>query len=248
MTVKPGISVIEAIELQTRNDIGMLPVVKDEKLVGFVADTDLRPFRNAAGASLEPNVFQKITVEDIMACAPVTIPVDFTVGEAAEAMLSDRVSGLVVVDGQNRIVGVLTQTDLNRVLVAVTGLWHGGIACGFIIEDVPGSIMVLTDLMRSFGGRLVSIVTVHIRAPKGRRRVHIRVRGLDRNRLGELEERLKEKATMLYLVDHRMNSRKLFFTPGITETDSQMASLPRVSGSNSSQPRAPKEPGGKLPL
>jgi acetoin utilization protein AcuB len=223
--VEPGISVREAIETQTRNDISMLPVVKDERLVGIITDADLKPFRNAAGGSLEPLILDKIKVNDIMSHAPATIPVDFTVGEAAEAMLTAGLSGLVVVDEKKRIVGVLTQTDLNRVLVAVTGLWHGGIAYGFLIEDVPGSIKVLTDLMRSFGGRLVSIVTVHIRAPKGYRRVHIRVRSLDRNRLGELEERLKEKATMLYLVDHRMNSRKLFFSPGITETDAQTASL-----------------------
>ena len=36
--VEPGISVAEAIEIQTQNDISMLPVVKDENLVGIITD------------------------------------------------------------------------------------------------------------------------------------------------------------------------------------------------------------------
>lgn len=217
INVEPGISVAEAIEIQTKNDISILPVVKDEKLVGIVTDLDLKPFRNSVVGALDPLVSTRIKVEDVMSRAPVTIPADFTVGEAAQTMLTGGESGLVVVDEKSRIVGVITQTDLNRVLVAVTGLWHGGIAFGFLIEDAPGSIKALTDIMRARGGRLVSIVTVHIRAPKGYRRVHIRVRGLDRSKLEEMLEQLKEVSTLLYLVDHRLNTRKLYFTPGITE-------------------------------
>ncbi|MDR3557227.1 MAG: CBS and ACT domain-containing protein [Syntrophobacteraceae bacterium] len=218
--VEPGVSVTEAMDIQTQNDISILPVVQDEKLVGIVTDVDLKPFRSSAGASLDPLVIQGMKVEDVMSRAPVTIPVDFTVGEAAEAMLTGGVSGLVVVDANKHIVGVITQTDLNRVLVSVTGLWHGGIAFGFLIEDVPGSIKVLTDIMRAFGGRLVSIMTAYIRAPKGYRRVHIRVRGLDRNRFDEMLGQLKQSSDILYIIDHRMNTRKLYVTPGTTETRS----------------------------
>ena len=212
--VEPTISVLEAIELQSRNDISILPVVQDEKLVGIITNVDLKPFRNGgdgADGAKESNS-SNLRVEDIMSRAPVTIPVDFTVGEAAETMLKSGVQGLVVVDEEKRMVGVLTQTDLNRVLVAVTGLWHGGIAFGFLIEDAPGSIKVMTDIMRAYGGRLVSIVTVHTRGPKGYRMVHIRVRSLDRNRFDELLEELKTKGAILYYVDHRMNTRKVFPT------------------------------------
>lgn len=158
--VEPGISVMEAIEIQTQNDVSMLPVVQDEKLVGTVAD-----IRNVA-FDIPPTM----KVEDIMSRAPVTVPFDFTVEEAASVMLTGKVPGLVVVDEKNRIVGVITQTDLNRVLVSVTGLWRGGIAFGFLIEDVPGSIKALTDILRAFGARLESILTASIRAPKGHKK------------------------------------------------------------------------------
>ena len=207
--VEPGVSVTEAMDIQTRNDISILPVVEDEKLVGVVTDIDLKPFRSSAGASLDPLVIQRTKVEDVIR-APVTIPVDFTVGEAADAMLIGGVSGLVVVDANKHIVGVITQTDLNRVLVSVTGLLHGAIAFGFLIEDVPGSIKVLTDILRAFGGRLVSIMTGYIRAPKGHRRVHIRVRGLDRSRFDEMLGQLKQSSDILYIIDHRMNTRTYF--------------------------------------
>lgn len=64
--VEPGISVTEAIEIQAKNDISILPVVKDEKLVGIVTEMDLKPFRNGAVGALDPLLSTRIKVEDVM--------------------------------------------------------------------------------------------------------------------------------------------------------------------------------------
>ncbi|MEM5789321.1 MAG: CBS and ACT domain-containing protein [Syntrophobacteraceae bacterium] len=215
ITVDPGTSIAEAIQLLNRHHISILPVMQGEKLVGVVTDTDLRAF----GSSLAPAgetplwgalVLERIRVEDVMSRAPITIPLDFTVEEAADVLFKNTVPGVAVVDEGNRIVGVMTQTDINRVMVSVTGLWRGGIAFGFLIEDSPGSIKSVTDILRAYGGRLASILTAYERAPKGFRRVHIRVRGLDRSRLTQMTEELHDQAMLLYMVDHRLNTREFF--------------------------------------
>jgi acetoin utilization protein AcuB len=211
ITVDPAASISEAIELLDRHHISMLPVVRVEKLVGIITNADLKPFHSTlpAGGFLGPVVLTRIRVEDIMCRAPVTVPVDFTVEETADVLLKNGCSGVAVVDEQNKIVGVMTQTDINRVLVSVTGLWRGGIVFGFLLEDTPGSIRELTDVLRSYGGRLASILSSYERSPKGYRRVHIRVRGLERTKLAQLEQELQAKAKLLYWVDQRENKRKM---------------------------------------
>ncbi len=217
ITVDPGASIAEAIQLQqTHNRISLLPVVQEGKLVGVVTDSDLKPFSShlpstTDGASFWGTlVLTRIKVEDIMSRAPVTIPMDYSVEEAADVLLNHKIPGVAVVDESNRIVGVLTQTDINRVLVSVTGLRRGGIVYGFLLADKPGAIKGLTDIMRSYGGRLASILTSYERSPKGYRKVSIRVRTLDRSKLPTLEHELSARAKVLYKIDFRENTRQIF--------------------------------------
>ncbi|HOV86337.1 MAG TPA: CBS and ACT domain-containing protein [Syntrophobacteraceae bacterium] len=214
ITVEAGAPLSEALDLLENYHIGMLPVLREGKLVGMVTDYDLRPF-----ASRVPSVtmgldyslvLSRVKVEDVMSRSHASVPVDYTIEEVADVLLRNEIPGAVVVDAAHKIVGVITQTDISRVLVSVTGLWRGGIVYGFLLEDRAGSIKELTDIVRAYGGRLASILTSYERAPRGYRAVHIRVRKLDRNRLQELENELKEKATILYKVDQRLNTREIF--------------------------------------
>jgi len=214
ITVEAGAPLSEALDLLENYHIGMLPVLREGKLVGMVTDYDLRPF-----ASRVPSVtmgldyslvLSRVKVEDVMSRSHASVPMDYTIEEVADVLLRNEIPGAVVVDGAHKIVGIITQTDISRVLVSVTGLWRGGIVYGFLLEDRAGSIKELTDLVRAYGGRLASILTSYERAPRGFRAVHIRVRKLDRSRLQELENELKEKATILYKVDQRLNTREVF--------------------------------------
>lgn len=216
ISIDPGSPISEAIRLLNEHHISMLPVIREGKLVGILTDKDLKPFNCSItkdeGCLWGPLLSSRIRVEDIMERAPVTVPVDFMIEETADVLLKNKVPAVVVVDEQKKIVGVVTQTDINRVLVSVTGLWRGGIVFGFLLEDRPGSIKELTDIMRSYGGRLASILSAYERSPKGYRRVHIRVRGLDRSKIALLENDLKEKSTLLYRVDQRENTRHMYET------------------------------------
>ena len=130
--------------------------------------------------------------------------------EAAGVLLKNRLLGVVGIDAQSSVKRVIAGTDINRFMVSVTGFQRGGIAFGFLQEDRPGSIKALTDIFRSCGGRLASILTSCQGAPRGYRKMHIRVRGLDRLKSGELQEALAQNATLLYGIDQRFNKRELF--------------------------------------
>ncbi|HOI96716.1 MAG TPA: CBS domain-containing protein [Syntrophobacter fumaroxidans] len=214
ITVDADASVGQAIDLLNDNHISMLPVMHEGKLVGSVTVLNLKPLASSGGLSLgglAPDlVLKRFKVSDVMSRAPVTVPMDNTVEETAEAMLNNEVPGVVVVDRNHHPIGVFTAEDTNRVLLSVTGHRRGGIVFGLLADDRPGSIKELTDILRTRGGRLASILTTYERTPKGKRRLHIRVRGLDRTELPEIREQLGQKARFLYVVDMRENRREIF--------------------------------------
>ncbi|MEW6352319.1 MAG: CBS and ACT domain-containing protein [Thermodesulfobacteriota bacterium] len=203
-----------AIHLLVDHRISMLPVLKDGKLVGIVTDRDLKRAAPADTVMLDVQHIlyhlSRVTIESVMTRDPITIPVDFTVEEAAEVFLRHRISGCPVVDENSNMVGIITKSDLFRALISTSGLIRRGVHFGFVIADEPGSIKELTDVVREFGGRLVSILTSYEGAPQGKRFVHIRAFDIDRATIPDLESRLRDRAEMLYLVDHKENRRQIF--------------------------------------
>jgi acetoin utilization protein AcuB len=207
-------SMQEAMNRLKENNISMLPVMKKGNLVGVVTDRDLKRASPSDANTLEVHellfLISKIKVKEIMTENPVTLPFDFTVEEAAEILLEKKISGAPVVDGKGNVIGAITKGDLFRVLIALTGVGKRGIQFAFVVEDRPGSIRDLADLIRKYGGRMVSILSTYDDVAKGYRKVFIRMYGVSRDKLSSLEKELGEKAKYLYLVDHRENRREIF--------------------------------------
>lgn len=203
-----------AVNLMKEKGIRILPVLKKGQLVGVLSDSDIKRASPSDATSLEVHellyLLARIKVRDIMNKNPVTIPVHFTVEEAAEKLLNYGISGAPVVDDRGDVVGVITQADMFKVLISLSGLQHRGVQFAFEIEDRPGSIKELTDVMRAAGGRIASILGTYDRTPAGYRHVYIRAYNLDRAGLEVLKETLKKKAKMLYVVDHRENKREIY--------------------------------------
>lgn len=207
-------SMQEAIKYLKEHDIRMLPVMKKGKLVGIVTDRDLKRASASDATLLEIHeliyVLAQIKVKEIMTKNPITVPFDYTVEETAEILLTNKISGAPVVDHEGQLMGTITQSDIFKVLVSLTGLSKRGISFSFMVEDRSGSIKEVTDIIRAYGGRMASILSSYERIPKGYRRVYVRMYNVDRSRIPQLKEELKAKAALLYMVDHRENAREIF--------------------------------------
>jgi len=57
---------------------------------------------------------------------------------------------------------------------------------------------------------MASILTSYDMAPEGFRRMYIRMYGIDRFKLNKLKESLREKATLLYMVDRSEAKRETY--------------------------------------
>jgi acetoin utilization protein AcuB len=207
-------SMHNAMKLMKENGIRMLPVLKKGKLVGVLTDRDLKRASASDATTLDVHellyLISKIKVQDIMTKNPITVPHNFTIEETAEVLLENKISGAPVVDQNGGLVGIITQTDLFQVLISLTGVGKGGIQFAFQLEDRPGSIKEVADVIRKYGGRMISILTSYDKVPEGYRKVFIRMHSIDRSRLKQLQVDLSKMVALIYMVDHRENIREIY--------------------------------------
>ncbi len=214
ITVDENDSMQDAMKLLKEHDIRMLPVLKKGKLVGIVTDRDLKRASASDATTLDIHellyLLTRIKVKNLMTKEVITVPPDFTVEETAEVLQKNKISGAPVVDADGQIVGTITQTDLFRVLISLTGVGNKGIQFGLQVEDRPGSIKEVADIIRRYGGRMVSILSSYDEVPEGYRKVYIRMRSIERSELQNLKQELESKAGLLYMVDHAENNREIY--------------------------------------
>lgn len=121
VVVTPDTTVLEAGQLMVDRTIRRLPVVENGSLVGIVTNGDVRGARASAAAGLDiwelSYRLSKLTIREIMTPNPVTISPDDTIGVAAQLMLKYMIGGLPVLDHKGRLEGIITESDIFRVVV-----------------------------------------------------------------------------------------------------------------------------------
>lgn len=214
VTIEADDSIQTGMKLLKQHKIRMLPVTKKGKLAGVITDRDIKRASASDATTLSVHelnyILSKVKVKEIMSDRLITVPFDYTVEETAGVLLKNRISGVPVVDHDDRVVGTITQTDLFRVLISLTGVGDRGVQFALQLKDRPGSIKEVADIIRGYDGRIVSILSSCERAPEGYHNVYIRMYGVDRARFQQLTEDLKEKTTLLYMVDHTENKREIY--------------------------------------
>jgi len=121
VTVSPTTPISSAHQIMKRNGIRRLPVVENDKLVGIITIGDIREASPSDATTLsiwELNyLWAQLTVEKVMSRKVITIKPDDSLIDAAELMLDHKVSGLPVVDSGDKLVGIVTESDIFRMLV-----------------------------------------------------------------------------------------------------------------------------------
>jgi acetoin utilization protein AcuB len=204
MTIDEDTSMMKASQIMKENNIRRLPVMHKGKLVGMITDRDIKEASPSKATTLDVHelyyLLSELKVKDIMSKNVFTIGSEETVEKAAVKMLEHRISGLPVVNDKGKVVGVITQGDIFKVLVSLTGIYRGGIQFAFNLEDRPGSIKEVGDLIRKHGGRMVSILTSYDMCDEGCRHVYIRIKDIPDDKLKALTDDLDKNFILLYTV------------------------------------------------
>ena len=111
--VGPDATVSEALVEISRKRLGMTAVVDaGQRLLGLYTDGDLRRSLDDANVDIRAT-----RIADVMTRAPKTIDAGALAVEAAQLMETHKISGLLVVDAEQRVVGALNIHDLLRARV-----------------------------------------------------------------------------------------------------------------------------------
>ncbi|MFZ4815539.1 MAG: CBS domain-containing protein [Phototrophicaceae bacterium] len=121
ISVDPKVSIVEAHEMMRTYGVRRLPVVLRGRLLGIITKGDVRGAKPSQATSLDiweiNYLLARLRVERVMTTALITIAPDADVVEAAELMLNHKISGLPVLDENQQLVGIITETDIFRMLV-----------------------------------------------------------------------------------------------------------------------------------
>jgi acetoin utilization protein AcuB len=204
VTITEDTSMIKAIHIMKERRFRRLPVVTAGRLVGMVTDRDLKEASPSKATTLDVHelyyLLAELQVREIMSRNPVSVLAEDTVEHAAQVMLEHTISGLPVVDHDGKVVGIITQSDVFRAFMHITGILQGGVQFALRLEDRPGLIKEVVDLLRARDARFVTLLSSYTAAQEGFRDVYIRVKNLSPEAVAAAQQELASRYQVLYVI------------------------------------------------
>jgi len=164
VTVDGDTPILEARDVMKQHSVRRLPVVHKGELVGIVTKGDVQEAGPSDATSLsiwELNyLLARTKVKDIMTGAEelITVAPDDPIEQVALLMRERKVSGLPVLDDE-KLVGIITESDIFAVLLSVMGVRRGGSRLTLALEDVPGRLAGALEVIKHHEANVLSLVT-----------------------------------------------------------------------------------------
>ncbi len=187
VTVTPDTPFQIALKSMHERKFRRLPVVdKNGHLAGIVSERDLLHASPSPASSLsvwEMNyLLAKLTVQQIMTRAIIITSPDTPIEHAASLMVANRIGGLPVVDENDHVVGMITETDIFKVFVEMMD-GKEGVRLTIDVPENQVLSLAFIEALYQRGGHLAALGTVSHAA--GIRRMVVIVHGISNELLGE---------------------------------------------------------------
>ena len=142
-------------------NVRRLPVVdKHGKMAGIVSEMDLLKVSPSPATSLSiyeiPYLLSKIKMKDVMTKDVITVAEDTALEDAARIMADNKIGGLPVVRG-DKVVGMITETDLFRTFLEMLGARQGGVRATMLIPQEKGALAKITTRIAEMGGNILAL-------------------------------------------------------------------------------------------
>ena len=161
VTIPASMPITQALRVMRQSQVRRLPVLNEEgQLIGIVSEKDLLYASPSPATSLSiyemHDILSRLRVTDVMTTDPVTIPPDIPLEEAARIMADNKIGGLPVME-DDKLVGIITETDIFKVFLEMLGARDPGIRLTLEMPERKGEIARLTTAIARLGGNILAL-------------------------------------------------------------------------------------------
>ena len=148
--ISPDTTVAHAADIMREQGLHRLPVIENDKLVGLVTEGTIAEASPSKAASLsiyEMNyLLNKTKIKDVMIRKVITVSQYASLEDATYLMLKNKVGILPVVDNE-QVYGVITDRDIFKAFLEVSGYGEEGVRVRFVTEDEVGVLEHIVHLL-----------------------------------------------------------------------------------------------------
>jgi acetoin utilization protein AcuB len=163
ITVTPDDTLAHALRLTRTHRIRHLPVCGGSgTLLGILSDRDIRlamPSPLTVEDAERMDFLERTPIAAVMTREVITVTEGETVENAAKLLYKHRIGSLPVVDERDRLIGIITETDILHIFVQILGGTEPASRIEVSLEDEPGMLARAVSIIgEDLGVNLVSIV------------------------------------------------------------------------------------------
>lgn len=148
--ISPDTTIAHAADIMRDQKLHRLPVIENDKLVGLVTEGTIAEASPSKATSLsiyEMNyLLNKTKVKDVMIHDVITVSKYASLEDATYLMLKNKIGILPVVDNE-QVYGVITDRDIFKAFLEVSGYGEEGVRLRFVTEDKVGVLAKIVTLI-----------------------------------------------------------------------------------------------------
>ena len=150
IAILPEASIQEAIELMKEHSIRHLPVGDgEERLVGWVSDTDLRGVFMAS-------MIEELSVGDVLIADPITVSSSDVLEQAALLITKHKIGGMPVLE-DGKLVGIITVVDILEAFVDIMGVLASSSRLDVRLGESRDAFQEVSRIIREHDGEVISV-------------------------------------------------------------------------------------------
>jgi acetoin utilization protein AcuB len=162
VTIREDENIDDGLHLMRERKVRRLPVLDASgRMVGMVSDKDLLHAAPSPATSLSVYelhyLLAKLSIKQVMSSPVITVSPDTPIEEAARIMADNKIGGLPVLEAGN-LVGIVTETDIFKILVELLGARASGLRLTLAVQDAKGGLARLAGAIAGIGGNIISVV------------------------------------------------------------------------------------------
>lgn len=163
ITISEDTSIDDALHTMRQRKVRRLPVLDlSGEMVGIVSDRDLLHAAPSPVTSLSVYelhyLLAKLTVKRVMSSPVITVTSSTPLEEAARIMADNKIGGLPVTD-DGQLVGIITETDIFKVLLELLGARAPGVRVTVAVQEAKGVLAQITRTLADAGANIISLAT-----------------------------------------------------------------------------------------